>query len=63
VDAGVAGWLETPRRSRDIDESFYVTQLFERWHSQVVAWPRLYNGILFVRSTTPARGLFDAPRN
>ncbi len=51
-------WLRTPRRSREIDEFFYVTQFAERWYSRTEPWPRLYDGVLFVRSTTPARGLF-----
>jgi erythromycin esterase-like protein len=55
----LAEWLTAPRRSRDIAETFFVSQFAERWHSQLESWPRLYDGILFVRSTTPARGLFD----
>ena len=58
----VAEWLATPRRSRDIDELFYVTRLSERWYSRVDPWPELYDGVLFVRRTTAARGLFG-PRS
>jgi hypothetical protein len=36
-----------------------VTRFSERWHSRFEPWPKLYDAILFVRSTTPARGLFD----
>jgi erythromycin esterase-like protein len=52
----VAAWLNTPRRSRDIDELFYVTQFSERWHSRREPWPGLYDAVIFVRQTTAARG-------
>jgi erythromycin esterase-like protein len=58
----VAEWLAAPRRSRDIDELFYLTRLSERWYSRADPWPELYNGVLFVRRTTAARGLFG-PRS
>jgi erythromycin esterase-like protein len=53
----VAEWLAAPRRSRHIDELFYVTRLSERWYSRVDPWPELYDGVLFVRRATAARGL------
>ncbi len=53
----VAEWLATSRRSRDIDEMFYVRRLSERWYSRIDPWRKLYDGILFVRSTNAARGL------
>lgn len=54
----LAAWLSEPRLSRDIDELFYMSQFSERWHSRLAAWATLYDGILFVRSTTAAHGLF-----
>lgn len=54
----LAAWLTEPRLSRDIDELFYVTQFSEHWHSRLAPWSQLYDGIIFVRTTTPARGLF-----
>ncbi len=58
-EPALAEWLTTARRSHHIDEMFYISQFAERWHTQLEPWPRLYDGVLFVRSTTPARGLFD----
>lgn len=58
----VAEWLAVPCRSRDIDELFYVTWLSERWYSRLGPWPELYDGVLFVRRTTAARGLLG-PRS
>lgn len=58
-DPALAEWLTTPRRSHHIDEMFYISQFAERWYTQTGPWPQLYDGVLFVRSTTPARGLFD----
>ena len=54
----LAAWLDTPRRSHDIDELFYVTRFVERWHTQDVPWSTLYDGVIFVRKTTAARALF-----
>lgn len=53
----VSAWLAAPHRSRDIDEFFYGRRLSERWYSRVDPWPQLYDGVLFVRSTSAARGL------
>jgi len=57
----LAQWLGWQRLSRDIDELFYVSQFSERWYSRWAAWPELYDGIIFVRSTTPAHGLSGNP--
>jgi erythromycin esterase-like protein len=53
----VGTWLRSPRRSRDIDEFFYVTRYSERWHSRLEPWRSLYDAVIFVRRTTAARGL------
>ena len=58
----LAQWLDSPRRSHDIDELFYVTRVAERWHSSLEPWAALYDGVMFVRQTTAARGLFDGDR-
>ena len=57
----VAEWLAAPRRSRHIDELFYVRRVSERWYSRSDPWLELYDGVLFVRRTTAARGLFGHP--
>ena len=56
-DPVLSEWLNTPRRSRDIDELFYLTQLTERWYSRLDPWPMLYDAIIFVRAGTAAHGL------
>jgi erythromycin esterase-like protein len=53
----LAAWLGEPRRSHDIDELFYVTQVAERLHTRTDPWAALFDGVLFVRRTTAARGL------
>lgn len=58
----LAQWLDSPRRSHDVDELFYVTRFSERWHSRLEPWSALYDGVMFVRETTAVRGLFDGNR-
>jgi erythromycin esterase-like protein len=55
----LATWLQEPRRSHAIDELFYLTQIAERWHTQTEPWSALYDGVIFVRTTSAAHSLSD----
>ena len=53
----LASWLAGPRKSHSLDEMYYLFGIYEPWQSEQTAWPDLFDGVVFVRSTTYSRPL------
>lgn len=51
-DPDLATWLDAPRTTHSIDEMYYLFQFYEPWQSERTPWPDLFDGVIFVRSTT-----------
>jgi erythromycin esterase-like protein len=50
-------WIELDQSSHHFQELHVVFRLVPSWHTDRTSWTRLYDGLVFVRDTTPAVGL------
>lgn len=56
-DEVAGGWLNAPRLSHNFQELHLVFRLVPAWHTLSIRWPALYDGAIFIRTSTPARVL------
>jgi hypothetical protein len=50
-------WIELDQSSHHFQELHVVFRLVPSWHTDRTSWTRRYDGLVFVRDTTPAVGL------
>jgi len=49
-------WIEADQSSHHFQELHVVFRLFPSWHTERTSWTRLFDGVVFVRDTSPAKG-------
>jgi erythromycin esterase-like protein len=52
-------WLAKPQSSHHFQELHAVYRLNPNWHTLRTSWLDLYDGVIFIRESTPAVGLFN----
>lgn len=56
-DETALSWLNAPRSSHEFQELHLVYRHVPSWHTLSIPWPELYDGVMFIRTSTPARVL------
>lgn len=56
-DAELRGWLAKPQSSHDLQELHAIFRLNPAWYTLRTSWLQLYDGIIYIEESTPARGL------
>lgn len=51
-DPELANWLAQPLKTRSLDEMYYLFGYYEPWQSEQTPWPGLFDGLIFIRTTT-----------
>jgi len=54
-NAAVDAWLERPRLSHDLQEAHGFLRLNPAWVRDNESWPSLFDGVIYVEESTPAR--------
>lgn len=53
-NADLNAWLEEPHPSHDIAELYAINRLLPAWHSDSLPWPKLYDAVIYIESSTPS---------
>jgi len=54
-DLEVAAWLQQPRYSHELQDMYGVLRLVPSWVRAREPWPSLFDGVVYVERSTPAR--------
>jgi hypothetical protein len=57
TEPAAARWLARPQSSHHLQELHAVYRLVPNWHTERRSWLHLFDGLIFVRDTSPAVGL------